>query len=103
MQKYNLLSVVRRSFIDKLKERKILKAEQAYRDSVTATGDSLAIIKMNEYLAGKVAARESSDTTYDESKEKVTTAFIGHSSEYSVYRKLYTDKIALGDTTARHF
>lgn len=91
------------TFIDKLKERKILKAEQAYRDSVTATGDSLAIIKMNEYLAGKVAARESADTTYDESKEKVTTAFIGHSSEYSVYRKLYTDKIALGNATARHF
>ena len=45
------------------------------------------------------ARRNGSDTlaatrdTLLEGHEKVTTAFIGHSSEYSVYRKTYNDKI----------
>lgn len=33
----------------------------------------------------------------------VTTAFIGHDSEYSVYTKHYTDKIGLGDENGRTF
>ncbi len=33
----------------------------------------------------------------------VTTAFIGHNSEYSTYRKIYTDKISESDTEAREY
>ncbi len=33
----------------------------------------------------------------------VTTAFIGHNSEYSTYRKIYTDKISSSDTEARDY
>lgn len=32
-----------------------------------------------------------------------TTAFIGHSSEFSTFRKIYTDKISTGDRTGREF
>ena len=32
-----------------------------------------------------------------------TTAFIGHSSEYSVFRKIYTDNISAGDLNGRAF
>lgn len=48
------------------------------------------------------------DTAAEETKTKlmdtdVTTAFIGHNSEYSVYTKTYTDKIGLSDLDGRNF
>ncbi|MBP5740636.1 MAG: putative porin [Candidatus Cryptobacteroides sp.] len=50
------------------------------------------------------------DTSYkkaaaDSLVRDVTTAFIGHSSEYSTFRRIYTDKISQKgiDTLARHF
>ncbi len=52
------------------------------RDSVQATGDSLAV---------------------QEEDTDITTAFIGHNSEYSVYRKIYTDEIAAGDEVGRNY
>jgi len=39
----------------------------------------------------------------DSAHKDVTTAFIGHSSEYSTYRKLYTDQIPAADSLARAF
>ena len=88
------------NFIQKMKDRKILKKENAYRDSVIATGDSIAIAAMEALLAEKQEARtaKSADTLNTD----ITTAFIGHSSEYSTYRKIYEDKIGLEDTEARN-
>lgn len=88
------------NFIQKMKDRKVLKKENAYRDSVIATGDSIAIAAMEAFLAEKQEARtaKSADTLNTD----ITTAFIGHSSEYSTYRKIYEDKIGLEDTEARN-
>ncbi len=88
------------NFIQKMKDRKVLKKENAYRDSVIATGDSIAIAAMEALLAEKQEARtaKSADTLNTD----ITTAFIGHSSEYSTYRKIYEDKIGLEDTEARN-
>lgn len=88
------------NFIQKMKGRKVLKKENAYRDSVIATGDSIAIAAMEALLAEKQEARtaKSADTLNTD----ITTAFIGHSSEYSTYRKIYEDKIGLEDTEARN-
>lgn len=87
-------------FIQKMKDRKVLKKENAYRDSVIATGDSIAIAAMEVLLAEKQESRaaKSADTLNTD----ITTAFIGHSSEYSTYRKIYEDKIGLEDTEARN-
>ena len=57
------------NFIQRMKDRKVLKKENAYRDTLNTD---------------------------------ITTAFIGHSSEYSTYRKIYEDKIGLEDTEARN-
>ena len=88
------------NFIQKMKDRKVLKKENAYRDSVIATGDSIAIAAMEVLLAEKQESRaaKSADTLNTD----ITTAFIGHSSEYSTYRKIYEDKIGLEDTEARN-
>lgn len=88
------------NFIQKMKDRKVLKKENAYRDSVIATGDSIAIAAMEALLAEKQESRaaKSADTLNTD----ITTAFIGHSSEYSTYRKIYEDKIGLEDTEARN-
>lgn len=88
------------NFIQKMKDRKVLKKENAYRDSVIATGDSIAIAAMEALLSEKQEARtaKSADTLNTD----ITTAFIGHSSEYSTYRKIYEDKIGLEDTEARN-
>lgn len=88
------------SFLKNLRNRKVIKAEQAYRDSVTATGDSAAIARMELLLAGRERLREEEDSLGD---RDITTAFIGHSSEYSVFRKGYRDQISSSDIAAREF
>lgn len=89
------------NFINKLKGRKDVKADKAYRDSVMATGDSTAIAAMEMLLEERQSERTQSNA--DTLNTHITTAFIGHTSEYSVYRKVYTDEIATSDTTARGF
>lgn len=88
------------NFIRKIQDRKVLKKENAYRDSVLAAGDSTAILAMEDMLAQKQAARE--EKTADTLDTDITTAFIGHTSEYSTYRKIYKDNIGLNDTEARN-
>lgn len=88
------------TFVKRLKYRKELKAERAYRDSVIATGDSAAIAQMQELLALKEQEREKNDTT---GNKDITSAFIGHSSEYSVFSRTYTDEIAASDASGREF
>ena len=83
------------TFLDKevRAERKQEKLEAARRDSIMASGDSLAIAA---YLAKEMAQQMSGDDkdlAADTLTTDVTTAFIGHTSEWSVFRKKYTDNI----------
>ena len=88
------------SFLKDLKGRKERKRAEALRDSIMACGDSIAIaafleaenVKMDEEAAKADTVKMDTD---------VTTAFIGHSSEYSVFRKTYTDNIS--DQNGRDF
>ena len=90
-------------FIDKIKERKAAKKQQAVRDSIMASGDSLAIkayiAKEEELLA---LESQKADSAAVISRE-ITTAFIGHSSEFSTFRRSYEDKISSSDATGRDF
>lgn len=83
------------TFIRDLKNRKI---DKAFRDSVLASGDSTRIDSLDFFLAKRKEDREAADTLGD---TNVTTAFIGHSSEYSVFRKTYKDQIT--DDIGRRF
>ncbi len=95
-------------------KRKAAKAEAAYRDSIYATGDSLAIVQYLNELAQQEFEREEAEAQEramnggmelpPAQDDNVTTAFIGHSSEYSVFTRNYEDVISLtsaADTMAR--
>ena len=82
------------SFIDNLGHRKEKRAEKARRDSIMASGDTTAI---NALLAMDKEKEALEAEASDSLERDITTAFIGHSSEYSVFTKLYTDEIASGE------
>ena len=80
------------SFIENLKGRKERKAEQARRDSIMASGDSVAIEALKAKIEAELAQEaENSDTA--QINKDITSAFIGHSSEFAVFRRLYQDEI----------
>ena len=81
-------------------KRKARKAEQARRDSILTYGDSTAIAELHRQDEEKAAAEAS---RADSVNNRITTAFIGHSSEYSVFTKLYTDEIGSSDETGRNY
>lgn len=86
------------SFLKNIKGRKERKREEAVRDSIMNSGDSIAIAAMLE--------KDELDATANDSiclDKNITSAFIGHSSEYSVFRKMYKDNIAASDAVARGF
>ena len=89
-------------FIEKLKGRKERKAEQARRDSIMASGDSIAIAalkaKEEAELAQAMEKKDSATVNQD-----ITSAFIGHSSEFAVFRRSYEDKISSSDSYGREF
>lgn len=90
------------SFINKAKEKKAEKLRMARRDSIMASGDSLVIEAfLEKEREDSLEALHARDTINLE--ENVTTAFIGHSSEYSVFRKTYTDDISASDSIGRAF
>lgn len=91
------------SFLDKdvRAEKKLRKAEDAKLDSLMTVGDSLQIAEYSQSIERRRARKE--ETDLDTLKTEITTAFIGHSSEYSVIRKTYADKISTGDTDARDY
>ena len=73
-------------------ERMEIRRNEAVRDSILASGDSLAIAALTAKEESELAlAAEKADTAGINTD--VTTAFIGHSSEYSVFRKTYKDVI----------
>ena len=91
------------SFLDKdvRAEKKLREKEDFTLDSLKTVGDSAAIADYQKSIDQRRARKE--ETDLDTLKTEVTTAFIGHSSEYSVIRKTYTDQIAASDTEGRQF
>ena len=88
------------NFIENLKGRKERKAEQARRDSIMASGDSIAISALKAQMEAEVAeAAQKVDTA--KANEDITSAFIGHSSEFALFGRSYQDKIT--DDFGREF
>ncbi len=94
------------TFLDKevrarKKAEKLEKANRKMlRDSIMATGDSLAIAelaiqeaRLDSLAKAKADSLAMLPDTLKGNANDVTTAFIGHSSEYSVFRKTYEDNI----------
>ena len=90
------------TFLQDLKNRKERKLEIAIRDSIMASGDSLAIEKYLEKAAEDSLEYAAAKDTIN-LNDNITTAFIGHSSEYTVFRKSYADNIAQSDSIGRSF
>ena len=85
------------TFITKIRENKINKA---YRERILSSGDSTMIAAVDSLVMLAAAERAAADT-FD--TDNITTAFIGHSTEYSVFRKKYTDQISTSDKIGRRF
>lgn len=83
------------TFLDKdvRAERKEAKLKAARRDSIMASGDSTAIAALLAQEEAEKGLQTSQETPADTMITDVTTAFIGHSTEWSVFRKTYTDNI----------
>ena len=90
------------SFIEDLKGRKARLAEEARRDSIMASGDSIAIEALKAKMEAELSIEQSKKDTTSIHAD-ITSAFIGHSSEFAVFRKTYTDKIASTDSYGREF
>lgn len=80
------------TFIKDMKYRKEERIDRKRRDSVAATGDSIAIASMDSLLKVRADERALARAAADTLDTDVTTAFIGHNSEFSTFTKTYTDK-----------
>ena len=88
------------TFIENLKGRKERKHQEALRASIMENGDSLAIAKLLQKEAEELEEKEAAADTVN---NNITTAIIGHSSEYSVFRRIYQDNIDKNDEFGRKF
>lgn len=90
------------TFLDNLKGRKERKRQEFVRDSIMTSGDSTAIAALLEKEAEELAEKEAEADTASIKKD-ITSAIIGHSSEYSVFRRIYQDDIQKSDNLGRQF
>ena len=90
------------SFIHNLKGRKERLAKDARRDSIMASGDSIAIEALKAQMEVELTIEQRKKDTLATHAD-ITSAFIGHSSEFAVFRKTYTDNIASTDSYGREF
>lgn len=88
------------TFIENLKGRKERKQQEALRASIMENGDSLAIAELLQKEAEELEEKEAAADTVN---NNITTAIIGHSSEYSVFRRIYQDNIDKNDEFGRKF
>ena len=86
------------AFLKNIKSGKERKRDKFVRDSIMASGDSLAIEALMAKEAEEALIRDSIRLD-----KNITSAFIGHSTEYSVFRKMYKDNIATSDKVGRDF
>ena len=89
------------TFIENLKGRKERLRQAAVRDSIMATGDSAAIAQL--LAAEEMKAEEEAEADTVLINKDITTAIIGHSSEYSIFRRIYQDNISKSDEFGRKF
>ena len=89
------------TFLENLKGRKERKRQEAVRDSIMTSGDSLAIAALLEKET--LDETEETEVAVDTVNKDITTAIIGHSSEYSVFRRIYQDDISTSDDLGRQF
>ena len=91
------------SFLDKevRAEKKLRAQEDMKLDSLIAAGDSVGLAQFQISVEQRRARQE--ETSLDTLKTEITTAFIGHSSEYTVTRKTYKDNISSSDTDGRKY
>ena len=89
------------TFIENLKGRKERLRQAAVRDSIMASGDSAAIAQL--IAAEELKAEEEAEADTVLINKDITTAIIGHSSEYSVFRRIYQDNISKSDEFGREF
>ena len=89
------------TFLENLKGRKERKRQEAVRDSIMTSGDSLAIAALLEKET--LDEIEETEVAVDTVNKDITTAIIGHSSEYSVFRRIYQDDISTSDDLGRKF
>ena len=91
------------SFLDKdvRAEKKLREQEDFKLDSLIMAGDTTGAAQWQETIQRRRDRKE--QTALDTLKTEMTTAFIGHSSEFTVVRKTYEDKIALSDADGRKF
>ena len=89
------------SFINRMKDRRLDKElETHYRDSILAQNDTVSADALASWLEDKRKARAEADTLGD---RDITTAFIGHSTEYSTYRRSYVDAVSPTSVLADDF
>ena len=95
------------TFLDKevRARKKEEKRQAAVRDSIMASGDSTAIAALLAAEEAKAAeqAQLPADAPADSINTDITTAFIGHSSEFSIFRKNYEDQLTSSDQFGREF
>ncbi|MBR4756308.1 MAG: putative porin, partial [Bacteroidales bacterium] len=85
------------SFIGKIQAK---NDDKNYRARIMSSGDTTLITAVDSLMLLHAQEREAADTLGD---YNVTTAFIGHSSEYSVFTRNYLDQISYSDAMARQF
>ena len=86
------------SFIRKMQSR---KDDKSFRERIMNSGDSILLSVADSLIAAHAAEREAAlDSLGD---ENITTAFIGHSTEYSVFGRKYLDQISTSDEIGRQF
>lgn len=90
------------TFIQRLSDLREVRAEKAHRDSIIAYGDSADAAAAHRWFNRRQQKREEYYSSLD-TMANLTTAFVGSSSEYSVYNKLYQDAISSSDTYGSQF
>ena len=95
------------TFLDKevRAAKKAEKRKAVIRDSIMASGDTTAIaeLKAREEADSLLALKRAEQADTAAVHQDVTTAFIGHSTEWTVFRKTYEDNIAAQDLLGKEF
>ena len=81
--------------------KKEIKLRAALKDSIMASGDSVAIADFlqKEKIEADSLAKIKANTLVKD----MTSAFIGHNSEFTIFSKYYTDEISPSDEIGRKF
>jgi len=96
------------TFINDVKDRRLERQlaaedEKHYRDSIANRGLEIYEEFVDRYVKEQKEKRDAEKAKLDadaEEDKNITTAFIGHSTEYSSYRRIYKDALSSGSSSA---